>query len=24
VPGAHDIVHSSHPTAAETREGANP
>src|SRR6476661_8137712 len=24
VPGAHDLVHSTHPTAAETREGANP
>ena len=24
VPGAHDIVHSTHPTAADTREGANP
>jgi NADH-quinone oxidoreductase subunit I len=24
VPGVHDLVHSSHPTAPETREGANP
>jgi NADH-quinone oxidoreductase subunit I len=24
VPGVHDIVHAAHPTAAQTREGANP
>ncbi|MGO4599054.1 NADH-quinone oxidoreductase subunit NuoI [Terrabacter sp. 2RAF25] len=24
VPGAHDLVHSSNPTAPQTREGANP
>ena len=24
VPGAHDLVHSTDPTAAQTREGANP
>jgi NADH-quinone oxidoreductase subunit I len=24
VPGVHDLVHSTHPTAPETREGANP
>ena len=24
VPGVHDVVHAAHPTAAETREGANP
>jgi NADH-quinone oxidoreductase subunit I len=24
VPGAHDLVHSTDPTAAHTREGANP
>ena len=24
VPGVHDLVHAAHPTAAQTREGANP
>ena len=24
VPGQHDVVHAAHPTAADTREGANP
>jgi NADH-quinone oxidoreductase subunit I len=24
VPGKHDLVHAAHPTAADTREGANP
>jgi hypothetical protein len=24
VPGQHDVVHAGDPTAAQTREGANP
>lgn len=24
VPGEHDVVHVTHPTAPQTREGANP